>query len=115
MFLDSRIKKCLKYINAASKEIDELGEIYDNDSKNEPVKKELFKKMDELENYRFNEYAKVIFEVYSAKKPKLKNIHDGTISAWDDVFDSDFSKLSKRDRNDLICLIEGHGGRYRFK
>jgi len=71
------------------------------------------KKIEEIENFITNVYAKSIFDKYSKKKPKLICKKTDEVIDWEEAFGSEYDKISKSLRHSLVGLIEG-GGRYRF-
>lgn len=74
---------------------------------------ELDKIQDEYDYYLEFVYAKAIYDLYSDKKPKLKDTKTGRTIEWDSVFGDSYDKLSRGTRYALIGLAEN--GRYRIK
>ena len=73
------------------------------------VASELEKIKFDIDNYIENEYAKMVFELYSAKKIKLYEKYDKKYLTWEEAFGNDFDKVSKTLRHSLVGLIEGEG------
>ena len=76
--------------------------------------KDLKKAENELEDFIRNKYAKVVFETYSTKNPKIKNIFSGEVKRWNDIYGLNFNKLSPCLKEGLVGLIEQYGA-YRLK
>ena len=108
MFLfASSIKKNHKIYEKLNMERFSLEE---NDSK----RSEADKKIEEIDIFVENVYAKDIFEKYQKKRPKLIRRKDNQTVSWDEAFGDDFNKVSKSLRHSLVGLIEG-GGKYKLK
>ena len=72
------------------------------------------RKIEEIDYFIENVYARDIFEKYGQKKPLLICNTTDEIISWEGAFGKEFDKLSIGLRHSLVGLIEG-GGKYRFK
>lgn len=111
--MEKRIKECLRIYNELNDKIlkleEELEKEYDKD-----IEEEINRLDAKRDDFVWNEFSKVVFEVYSVKKPRLVDVYSKEILKWEDVFGSDFSRISKKGRENLVGLIVPYG-RYRIK
>ena len=115
--MDKAIKECKKKYTLFVRRIEQLeDEISDNSDKKDikETKKELAKVEDSFDQFIINEYSRAIFEVYSKKQCKIKDIYTGEIKTWGEFFGSDFNKISVLNKECMVGLIEGYGA-YRLK
>lgn len=81
---------------------------------NPSKRKEVDKKIREIDEFVENIYARDVFDKYNKKKPDLVRNKTGEVVPWDTAFGTDFSEVPSSLRHSLVGLIEG-SGRYRFK
>ena len=72
------------------------------------------RKIQEIDYFVENIYARDIFNKYGQKKPLLICNATDEITTWEAAFGNDFDNLSIGLRHSLVGLFEG-GGKYRFK
>ena len=60
-------------------------------------------------------YGKKLFKILVEYHPVLKFTKDNTEKMWDEVFGSDYAKLSVEEKVSLVALVELDGGLYRLK
>jgi len=60
----------------------------------------------DIDSYIENEYAQVVFEILSKKKPMLIDTVSNEELCWERVFDNSFDKISKGLRHILVGLVE---------
>lgn len=109
--MDKKIKNCIK----VSKKIkDKIEKLFILNEKGEDCSAQLEELQFQLNDYEENIYAKIIFDIYSIKRPKLVRVKTKDIVEWEDAFGNDFSKLVRSDKYALIGLFE-NGGKYKFK
>lgn len=114
--MDKIIKEYIKRRDEIDKENAPLYDKIDRAlSKNAPKEKieELRKKIDEAEKNKeafIDEFAKVVFDMYVNKKPKIYDVFDKKKYKWDDFFGTDFNKVSKLKRLGLTRLFDKDAG-----
>ena len=65
------------------------------------------KASDELREYAYGEFARMIYEELDPLKPILNNRKQNIEQPWDEVFDKPFSQLELNQKKCLVGLIEG--------
>ena len=61
------------------------------------------------------EYGAKLFDILKEFNPAVICLKDRSITSWDKVFGSCYSRLSEDDKVSLIALVEFDGGMYRLK
>lgn len=107
--MDKKIKEYHKIYKILE---DKLDSMYDEDA---DIQSEEYLELEkQFIDFVRNDYAKVVFEVYYKKNPKIKDTYSGETKRWNDVFGPDFDKISTCFREGLVGLIEGYGA-YKLK
>ena len=109
--MDKKIKNCIKVSKKIKAEIEKLEILNEKGADCSAQLKELQFKLNDHEE---NVYAKIIFDIYSIKRPKLVRVRTKDVVDWEEAFGKDFSKLARSDKYALIGLFE-NGGKYKFK
>ena len=71
-------------------------------------------KIEEIDHFVENIYAKDVFDKYVKKRPKLISNRTDCVVSWEEAFGSVFDEIPKGVRHSLVGLVEG-GGLYRLK
>ena len=77
----------------------------------DPCEKELIKKQLKIFEESFDlfireEYAKIVFDVYYSKNPKIKDIYTGQIKLFSEIYGTSFEKMPKGLKEGLVGLTE---------
>lgn len=110
--MDKRIKEYKEIYTKLVGEILFLEEEFENTKKTiekSAIKREIDKKNFFLEEFICNDYASVVFEVYSSKRCKIKDTFTNEVKTWEEFFGTDFNKLTKLKRKTLVSLVEKSG------
>ena len=112
--MDKRIKECQKkYKNIEMQIITLDGIIAEGEGINQD-KKDLRKLQKQLDDFIWNEYSRIVFEVFSEKQPKVKDRYSNEVKTFKEAFGSDYSKIPNSLRESLVGLIINEG-RYKIK
>lgn len=109
IIFDKKIRECHKIYNNYIDLITKLEEKIIEEDNVQINKKELKKLEIEFENFKINQYAKVVFEKYSSKNPKLRFRRSGRIVYWNEYFKNEFELHNDNDKIAMISLIEPNG------
>lgn len=114
LFVNSEIKKCKKHLEELMIRYTKLEMDLEDNPSNALIKSEIDSLLLEIDCFKKDEYAKMIFEVYSKKKPLLVHRYNGSVIKWEDAFGLDYKKVPDNLIDSLIGLIEDDG-KYKFK
>lgn len=102
--------KVLKKLYEEKHRLEDICEIDDNDENNKNVEQIIAK----INAFIEEDFAKLVFEHYSRKKPMLYENFTGEKVTWEQAFGKDFGQVSKSLRHSLVGLLTGDG-RYSLK
>lgn len=60
----------------------------------------------DAQTYRIEYYCKIVFDVFKAIKPDIKDKKEGTIYKWDELYGQDFEQLSPTLKKALSMMVE---------
>lgn len=112
--MDKRIKEYHKKYKNIENEIITLEDKIAEGIATTEDKKNLRKLQDQLDDFVWNDYSKVIFDVFNEKQPKVKDRFSNEVKTFKEAFGSNYSKISKSLRESLVGLIIDDG-RYKLK
>ena len=115
--MEASIRKCKKVLKEKEDYLKHLNSMLmreDDESKKSVLNIEIKKACKEITDFVCNSYAKVVFEKYNPKKPRLVRRLTKEVLTWDEAFGNNFEAIPLSLRESLVGLIED-SGKYKFK
>ena len=115
--METNIKKCKKILQEKEDSLQKLNAMLADEvdqQKKDCLQMEIKKMCDEITDFICNIYAKIVFEIYNPKKPRLVRRLTKEVFTWDKAFGDNFEAIPLSLRESLVGLIEG-SGKYKFK